>query len=145
MGGPVRHMLRTFCCLCMALPVLGCSDMVLRAACVALDAPLTAQNAADPAVLPAPSNLNGRYVSGTTVRITWQDNSSTEAGFGVQRSVQGKDYELVAFVGPGVTSCDNSYSGGGLPYYRVYAIDADGKYAMSDPLTVLTPLGKEVQ
>ena len=143
MGRPVRHAVRVLCCLCVALPALGCSDMVLRAACAAADVPLTTQNAADPATLPAPGDLSGRYISGTTVRITWKDNSETETGFGIQRSVQGKDYVLVAFVGPDVTTCDNSYTEGGLPLYRVYAVNAEGKYSMSDPLTTLTPLGKE--
>ncbi len=120
----------------------GCADMILRNACVAVTTYLAPENAADPSVLAAPSNLSGAYISGTTVRITWKDNSSTEIGFGVQRSAQGADYVLVAFVGPGVATCDNLYIGAGLPLYRVYAIDAAGKYAMSAPLNSIAPLSK---
>jgi hypothetical protein len=143
MGGSVRHARAGMPLLILLLFLLtGCADMTLRNACVAATTSLVPENAADPAVLAAPSNLSGAYISGTMVRITWTDNSSTEIGFGVQRSAQGAEYVLVAFVGPGVTTCDNSYIGAGLPLYRVYAIDAAGKFAMSAPLNSIAPLPK---
>jgi titin len=70
-----------------------------------------------------PSNLAGTGVSATEIELTWWDNSSEEASFRVERSVDGSTgWTEIAALGADVTS----YQDGGLScstsfYYRVCA------------------------
>jgi hypothetical protein len=71
----------------------------------------------------APSNLQASPVSSTRIDLTWQDNSSDETQFLVERSPDGSTgWQQIAAVGAGVTaysdtgrSCETMY------YYRVRA------------------------
>src|SRR5262249_52131646 len=70
----------------------------------------------------APTNLTATAVSSSQINLTWQDNSSNETGFLIERSTDGVHWTLVATVGHNVTS----YSDTGLSrrtkyYYRVRA------------------------
>jgi len=80
----------------------------------------------------APSDLSAMSASYTQIDLTWQDNSSDESEFHIERSPDGvSDWAEVATVGAGVTgysdtglSCSTTY------YYRVRAYrDGDGQYS----------------
>jgi fibronectin type 3 domain-containing protein len=70
----------------------------------------------------APSNLQATPISSSQINLTWQDNSSDETGFKVERKTGSGSYSQIATVGAGVTSYSNTYvSAGTTYYYRVRA------------------------
>jgi hypothetical protein len=86
--------------------------------------------------LDAPTNLNATAVSKSQINLIWQDNSTDETAFHIERSPDGNNWSKIATVGANVTSysdtgleCDTSY------HYRIRAYRAgDQKYsAYSDP------------
>jgi fibronectin type 3 domain-containing protein len=93
-----------------------------------------------PAVTPkAPSNLTGSAVSKSQINLAWRDNSANEAEFRIQRSTDGKTFQLIATVGANVTT----YASTGLQaykwyYYRVRANNAAGNSAYSNTVKVRT-------
>jgi hypothetical protein len=54
--------------------------------------------------LPAPTNLSLSDVQDNSVTLQWQDNSTSEAGFTIQRSVNGGAFANFATVGSNITS-----------------------------------------
>lgn len=89
----------------------------------------------------APSSLTATALSGRSVQLTWQDNSSTETGFEVTRlSPQGGGYQLIATTGANVTGYldaagligNSSYS------YRVRAVNGGGGSSYGNTATVTT-------
>jgi hypothetical protein len=83
------------------------------------------------AVLPAPSNLTAtRSGSPTNQRIdlTWTDNSSSQANFAVERSVDRVTWsELTSTLAANTTSySDRSVQKKTTYYYRVFAVDSTG-------------------
>ena len=86
----------------------------------------------------APSGLSGLFISGNppSVDITWQDNSSNETRFEIERELQGgsggngssgpaRVFQPIASVGAGVTRFNDSPPSGNL-LYRVRACSAEG-------------------
>jgi hypothetical protein len=70
----------------------------------------------------APSNLIATAVGTKRIDLTWTDNSTTERGFKIERSTNGKSYSRLATVGAGVTSFSNTgLRSGRTYYYRVRA------------------------
>jgi hypothetical protein len=70
----------------------------------------------------APSNLQATPISSSQINLTWQDNSSDETGFKVERKTGSGSYSQIATVGAGVTSYSSVYlSAGTTYYYRVRA------------------------
>ena len=66
------------------------------------------------------------------INLTWSINSENETGFKIWRSLDGKNWTLIAIVGVNVTS----YSDTGLAsrtfyYYRVQATNSAGDSAYS--------------
>lgn len=89
---------------------------------------------------PAPSSLVGTVAASNAISLSWQDNSSTETGFGVERSLDGVYYSQVAATGANVTSFQDSGLTPGYPYtYHVRALDAAGGSAYSNSASVLLP------
>jgi len=87
-----------------------------------------------------PSNLEAKALSCSSVRLTWQDNSSSESGFIIERATNEFFATLDAFeVAANVTSfVDDNLNGSTKYYYRVKAKDnKDSLY--SNITTVLTP------
>ncbi len=87
----------------------------------------------------APTKLTTPTVTATSVRLSWMDNSTNEAGFLIERSIDGKTWSQVASVGANL----KSYTVLGLTasktyYFRVRAYNAGGASAYTGVLTVKT-------
>jgi hypothetical protein len=75
------------------------------------------------APLPPPSDLVTTSISKTQIYLTWQDNSSTESGFHIERSPdENTNWTEIAVTGADVTSyTDSDLSCSTEYYYRVRA------------------------
>lgn len=75
----------------------------------------------------APSALIAQVISGTTVQITWLDNSSNESGFVLQRSVDGTNFTTSATLPSNATAwVDTLPEPTGAYAYRVKAANSLG-------------------
>ena len=54
----------------------------------------------------APSNLTATAISSSQVDLAWQDNSSNEDGFRIEKSTDGTNFTLLATVGANATGVD---------------------------------------
>jgi hypothetical protein len=93
----------------------------------------------------APSNLNASAVSSTQISLFWQDNSSNEYGFQIERSVGGiSPYVQIATVGTGEVSYNDNTVDPLTEYYyqvRAYNYVAGGNSSYSAPANATTPAG----
>ena len=90
----------------------------------------------------APSNLQLTVISPNWINLDWQDNSSDETLFRIERKTgpTGK-WEFVATVGPNVTIFQNKgLTKGTTYYYRVRAYNVHGKSVYSNEAFATTPL-----
>jgi titin len=80
----------------------------------------------DPVLTPvAPSELVVNFVPGGSANLSWQDNSSNETGFVVERSYDGTTFDFLANLAPN----SNAYADAvpaGTTYYRVKAVNGFG-------------------
>jgi len=75
--------------------------------------------------LPAPSGVDAKPAPWQRVDVTWFDNSTTEDGFRVERSVDGSSWITAGTVGPNVTSfSDAELASEQQVCYRVIAFQA---------------------
>ena len=82
---------------------------------------------AGPASPAAPSSLVATRRAGGPITLTWTDNASSESGFAIERSPDGRTFTQIATVGPDVSTYVDSTPG--VPknsYYRVRAFGAGG-------------------
>lgn len=87
----------------------------------------------------APSNLEGEAVSGTSVHLTWSDNSTNETQFIVEMK-KGSKFKIVATVKKNVTEATVNRLARGKSYtFRVSAKKNKTVSAPSDTITVQTP------
>lgn len=98
------------------------------------------------ATLPAPSNLSAQVVSTGTIRLTWQDNSTTETGFQVERKNGGPastaDYGRVGTTAANRRTLDDTVGAGNTYTYRVRAFQGSTPTLFSpysNETSVLTP------
>jgi subtilisin-like proprotein convertase family protein len=80
----------------------------------------------------APSNLTATAVSSSQINLSWNDNSTDESDFHIERSPNGStSWSEIATVGANVTSYNNTgLSCGTTYYYRVRAHrHGDGQYS----------------
>lgn len=83
----------------------------------------------------APSSLAVAVVSSSQLNLSWQDMSSTESGFAVERCAGAtcSNFSQIAQVGAGVTSYSNTGLASGRTYrYRVRAFNQNGSSAYSN-------------
>ena len=82
----------------------------------------TLQMAVLAAQLAAPSNLTATPNGTKRIDLSWNDNSTGESGFRIERSANNSTFSKVAIVGPGVTTYSNAgLRRGKMYYYRVRA------------------------
>ena len=87
----------------------------------------------------APSNLVATPVSSSQIDLTWQDNSSDETGFKIERKTVSGSYFQIATVGAGITGYSNAALGAGTTYYyRVSAYGAAGNSEYSGEASATT-------
>jgi predicted phage tail protein len=71
--------------------------------------------------------------------LQWTDNSTTEDGFKLYRSLDGVDFSRTATLGPNVTTYSNTGRPAGTTYYyRVVAYNSSGNSAFSNIATATT-------
>lgn len=91
-------------------------------------------------VLAAPTNLTATAGLGPVVALTWQDNSTNETGFAIERSTNGGAFSTIITVpagtGTGTRTYTNSVSPGTTYAYRIVAVNAVGSSAPSNTQTV---------
>ena len=82
-----------------------------------------------------PSNLRATVTDGTSVRLTWSDNSDDEVGFDVRAAVWG--WSAFFPVDADAESIEiPALARGGRYFFNVIAVDAEGQTAWSDTLVV---------
>lgn len=89
--------------------------------------------------LPAPSGLSANATSASNIELSWNDNSTSEDGFNIQRSSNGSTWSSLANGGSNVSS----YNNGGLSpdstwYYRVRAFEGAENSSWSNTASATT-------
>ncbi len=88
----------------------------------------------------APTNLAAKAISGTQINLTWQDNSSNEQGFRIERKIGTAPWVQIARVAADTTSFANRGLTPNTNYrYRVRAFNAGGTSAYATSTAVKTP------
>jgi titin len=90
----------------------------------------------------APSDLITTPISSSQINLTWQDNSSDETGFRIERKIGSGSYSQVATVGAGVTSYSNTFLSANTTYYyrvRAYKGTLNSDYCEEASATTLPP------
>ena len=95
---------------------------------------------AETITLNPPSNLTAEAIGSSQIRLTWQDNSTNETGFGIQRRTGGASWSLLVWV---VRSQTTFIDAGLLPAstysYRMFAFGDDSAFsAFSNTATATT-------
>jgi fibronectin type 3 domain-containing protein/regulation of enolase protein 1 (concanavalin A-like superfamily) len=86
-----------------------------------------------------PSNLVATPLSQTTINLTWNDNSSDETGFKIQRSTNGGGFVTIFTTGAGATNYTDASAQAGNTYtYQIVATNASGDSAPSNAQSVTT-------
>ena len=90
----------------------------------------------------APSNLTASAVSSSQINLAWQDNSSNELNFKVERSTNGTTFAEIAVPAAGSTTYSDSGLAVGTTYsYRVRASNSVGNSPYSNTASASTSSG----
>ena len=101
----------------------------------------TAQASTQAAQPPAtPSGLTAAGVATNHINLTWNDNSTNEDGFNLERSTNGGNYTSIGIVAAGITNySDTGLATGTTYFYRVQAFRSCwGNSSYSAPVTAAT-------
>jgi subtilisin family serine protease len=86
-----------------------------------------------------PDGLAANWYSWKSTRLSWNDNSSTEIGFDVQREKSGEQqFSTIQSVNKNIVGCTDTTLSGGTNYYKIRAFNMAGGVT-SDVLTVTVP------
>jgi nitrous oxidase accessory protein NosD len=89
----------------------------------------------------APSALIAAAAGSTKLNLVWQDNSTNESGFIIERYTGLGPWTTLATVSAGVTSYSDATTRGGASYgYRVRATNVSGNSSYSNESWVTTPV-----
>lgn len=93
-----------------------------------------------PVIINPPSNLTAQPISKTQINLAWQDNSSNETGFKIERSPNNTTgWAQIATVGANVTTYANTGLSCGTSYfYRVRAYNASDHSSYSNSTNATT-------
>lgn len=93
--------------------------------------------------LASPSGLNASAISGSSIRLTWTDNSKSEEGYKIERKGSDNNYVQIAVTGPDITTfTDTGLSPSTVYTYRVRAFNsASGDSPYSNEISVTTLSG----
>ncbi|MGC8745434.1 MAG: SBBP repeat-containing protein [Candidatus Saccharicenans sp.] len=88
----------------------------------------------------APSNLVAKVINERQIDLTWNDNSSGETGFRIERKIGSGNWTTLTTLAANVTSySDTSVIETTTYSYRVFAFSGSGDSASSNEVTVTTP------
>ena len=88
----------------------------------------------------APSYLGATALSAESVRLGWVDNATDEAGFKVERSVNGVDFDEITTLGADTTVLTDSVVTPLMTYwYRVRSFNGAGHSAFSNEVSLTMP------
>lgn len=88
----------------------------------------------------APGNLTATAVSSNQINLTWQDNSTSETGFLIERSEDGTSWAPVTTTAANVVSYPNTgVTYNKTYYYRVSAINSAGSSSYSNTANTIIP------
>ncbi|MBN1672629.1 MAG: fibronectin type III domain-containing protein [Kiritimatiellae bacterium] len=89
----------------------------------------------------APSSLTASAQSATSIKLTWQDNSSNETAFKIERSSTGSSgwVQIAGTGGNQTTYTDSGLAAAATYYYRVRAGNAAGDSSYSGIASATTP------
>jgi parallel beta-helix repeat protein len=93
-----------------------------------------------PATVPvAPGSLTASVITGSSVKLTWSDNSSNETGFAIEQSTLSGAFSQIGTVGAGSTNLTVTGLSAGTKYsYRVRAYNTAGNSGYSSIVTATT-------
>jgi len=90
----------------------------------------------------APSSLAASAVSSSQINLSWNDNSTDESGFSIERSTDGTTFATLTSVPPDTTSYSNSGLAAATTYtYQVKAFNGNGSSADSNTASATTQSG----
>jgi len=96
------------------------------------------------AIPAAPANLVGQAVSSTMIDLSWEDHSSNENGFSVER-LNGSSWGQVAWVADNITLYRNTGLSPGISYsYRVLAFNGSGNSSTTNQVSITTPAASQI-
>jgi hypothetical protein len=100
----------------------------------------TTQSGGGATIPSAPSNLSAAAASSSQINLSWQDNSSNETGFKIQRATSSSGpWTQIATVGANTSSYpDASLSASSTYYYRVLAYNSLGNSGYSNVANATT-------
>jgi titin len=87
----------------------------------------------------APSNLTATAVSSSRINLAWTDNATNEAGFKLERSTDGVNFTLAAYLSANATSFYVTNLNASTTYYfRLRAYDGNNHSAYSNTASATT-------
>ena len=88
---------------------------------------------------PSPNNLYAENVDDQSLKLFWEDNSSFETGFRLERKENGEEFRGIASIEPnGTFYIDKGLTFGSTYNYRIFAYSATSKSAYSNILSAKT-------